>query len=487
MGNATYYWGGNNLKKGSQGYDVSQLQTFLKDQGYFKGNVDGIFGDVTDGALRAYQTAMGIGVDGEFGPTTAGKAGFKNYNTSVGAAEYTPLKFNSYSGTVVGKDANGNDITDIQARDDAYKALTGYQDPSWSNAEAYKTKREEYMSREPFSYDFNADALYQQYKDRYIQQGQMAMQDAMGQAAALTGGYGNSYAASVGNQAYQQSLQQLNDVIPELYKLAYDRYDQKGQDMLNALGLLEKDRDMYMEDWQRGYDKLADAYSLADSRHQTNASMYYANLANENAAITAQNEQAWKEVQWEDQQNDEAYNRAQEMVNDGGYKVVADSSGNPTIVDKSGNIVKTGQGITSSMIEKAKTFKSNDDLADWAYGLAASGAITEDEADQLIAENMDLNEKYIETTDEQGKVTKTASYSQMIENFDGWEMETDGGWNLLGIDKDASVRTPDNKTMTLKELKQKLVDEGMDASVAQKKIKALQQKLGISSNWLFGW
>lgn len=172
--------------------------------------------------------------------------------------------------------AAGDTSTDvaIPSSDDLYKSLMGYGDPSWSKAEEFDTKYKEYANRKPFSYDFNADALYQQYKDRYIQQGQMAMQDAMGQAAALTGGYGNSYAASVGNQAYQQSLQQLNDVIPELYKLAYDRYDQKGQDMLNELGLLEKDRDMYMEYWQTGYDKLYNDYQLAKEREAIEDSTY---------------------------------------------------------------------------------------------------------------------------------------------------------------------------------------------------------------------
>lgn len=102
-----------------------------------------------------------------------------------------------------------------------------------------------------FSYDFNADALYQQYKDKYIQQGKMAMQDTMGQAAAMTGGYGNSYAATVGNQAYQAQLNNLNDVIPELYQLAYDRYNQQGQNLLNQYSLysdaLDKDYGMWSD------------------------------------------------------------------------------------------------------------------------------------------------------------------------------------------------------------------------------------------------
>ena len=125
-----------------------------------------------------------------------------------------------------------------------------------------------YANRNKFSYDLNGDALYQQYKDKYIQQGKMAMQDTMGQAAALTGGYGNSYAASVGNQAYQAHLQNLNDIIPELYQLAYDRYNQEGQDMLNRYNLYANmdatDYSRYRDtvsDWTSQRDYLANMYN----------------------------------------------------------------------------------------------------------------------------------------------------------------------------------------------------------------------------------
>ncbi|MDY4490927.1 MAG: hypothetical protein SPE19_10450 [Candidatus Faecousia sp.] len=79
--------------------------------------------------------------------------------------------------------------------------------------------------RKPLQYDVNGDALYQQYKDRYIQMGRQAMQDTMGQAAALTGGYGNTYAQNAGQQAYGAYMQGLTDKIPELYQLALDKYD----------------------------------------------------------------------------------------------------------------------------------------------------------------------------------------------------------------------------------------------------------------------
>jgi len=68
------------------------------------------------------------------------------------------------------------------------------------------------------------------------------MQDVMGQAAAMTGGYGSSYAQTVGNQAYRGYLSELNNVIPELYQLAYDKYDREGQELYNQYGLLSDDR-----------------------------------------------------------------------------------------------------------------------------------------------------------------------------------------------------------------------------------------------------
>lgn len=80
-------------------------------------------------------------------------------------------------------------------------------------------------NRKPFAYNVNEDALYQQYKDRYTQMGKQAMRDTMGQAAALTGGYGNTYAQNAGQQAYGAYMQGLTDKIPELYQLALDKYD----------------------------------------------------------------------------------------------------------------------------------------------------------------------------------------------------------------------------------------------------------------------
>lgn len=121
--------------------------------------------------------------------------------------------------------------------------------------ESLKAALDRINNREKFTYDLNGDALYQQYKDQYINQGRMAMQDTMGQAATMTGGYGNSYAATVGNQAYQGYLQKLNDVVPELYNLALNKYNLEGQDLKDQYSLL---KDQYNTEYGQHRDKVGD-------------------------------------------------------------------------------------------------------------------------------------------------------------------------------------------------------------------------------------
>ncbi|MBQ8598612.1 MAG: hypothetical protein IJ411_00635 [Oscillospiraceae bacterium] len=137
-------------------------------------------------------------------------------------------------------------------------------------------------NRPKFSYDLNADALYNQYKDQYTQQGRLAMMDTMGQAAALTGGYGSSYGQNVGQQAYQGYLQGLNDIVPELYGRAYDRYSQEGQDMMNRYGMLGALRDeeygRYQDQMNQYWQNLNYLQSQADSAYERGYNDWYTNM-----------------------------------------------------------------------------------------------------------------------------------------------------------------------------------------------------------------
>ena len=89
----------------------------------------------------------------------------------------------------------------------------------------------------------------------------MASMDTMGQASAMTGGYGNSWAQNAGQQAYQGYLQQLNEVVPELYGMAYDRYQQEGQALLNQYGMVAAQDE---QDYGRYRDQVGDYFDQMD-------------------------------------------------------------------------------------------------------------------------------------------------------------------------------------------------------------------------------
>ena len=178
---------------------------------------------------------------------------YKEHYSDLGmptTGNYAQQNGSSGSSGSFGGGGSGYSVYDPYSDDrymEALNALKAAQSNLPIYANSYEDEiREVYdsiVNREKFTYDVNADALYNQYKDQYVSLGKLAMQDTMGQAAAMTGGYGNSYAASVGNQAYQSYLSQLNQVVPELYGMAYDRYRQEGQDLLNQYNMLGDMRD----------------------------------------------------------------------------------------------------------------------------------------------------------------------------------------------------------------------------------------------------
>ena len=62
-------------KYGSRGSEVRQIQTKLKNWGYYKGSVDGIYGPKTREAVKYFQRKNGLAVDGIVGKKTAAAMG----------------------------------------------------------------------------------------------------------------------------------------------------------------------------------------------------------------------------------------------------------------------------------------------------------------------------------------------------------------------------------------------------------------------------
>jgi len=67
---------------GSRGQEVIDIQTRLKKWGYYKGNVDGIYGYQTYQAVRQFQSKNGLKVDGIAGPQTLAALGLSTNQAS---------------------------------------------------------------------------------------------------------------------------------------------------------------------------------------------------------------------------------------------------------------------------------------------------------------------------------------------------------------------------------------------------------------------
>lgn len=266
-----------NLKNGSSGEEVKKLQTALINAGYDVGSsgADGIFGANTQAAVKKYQQDNGLAVDGIAGVNTQSALyGSTQTNTSANASTAAPAAAPTVKPTY-----------DPSTDADYLAALASLQStqanrPTWDNSidialsDAYNS----IVNRDKFEYDVNGDMLYQQYKRQYMDLGRTAMQDTMGQAAALTGGYGSTYGQSVGQQTYDAYLKQLNDVIPELYSQAYGQYQDEGDRLYQQYQMLgdsyDRQYSRYQSDMNAWADDMARAQTAVDTAYQQGA---YAN------------------------------------------------------------------------------------------------------------------------------------------------------------------------------------------------------------------
>ena len=159
-------------KYGSRGSEVTQIQTKLKRWGYYKGNIDGIYGSQTVEAVKYFQRKNNLAVDGIAGKNTLEAMGIFNSSSSgssssnssnlnllarviygeargepytgqvaVGAVVMNRIKSSSFPNTLSGvvyqsgafdavKDGQVNLTPDSTARKAAQDAMNGW-DPSY--------------------------------------------------------------------------------------------------------------------------------------------------------------------------------------------------------------------------------------------------------------------------------------------------------------------------------------------------------------------
>ncbi len=110
-----------------------------------------------------------------------------------------------------------------------------------------------------FSYDPDSDPLYTQYKKQYEAEGLKASEDIAGRAAALTGGYGNSYGGKIAADKRAEYGELSAHKAEELEEKAYKRH----KDNIDSLYAL--------------YDLMADEEKKEDDRKK--AALDFAVLA----------------------------------------------------------------------------------------------------------------------------------------------------------------------------------------------------------------
>lgn len=77
--------GAATYERGSSGELVSEMQSRLKEWGYYSGEVDGIFGSETEEAVKAFQRKNGLEADGRVGPATLTALGLPTGQQGEGA------------------------------------------------------------------------------------------------------------------------------------------------------------------------------------------------------------------------------------------------------------------------------------------------------------------------------------------------------------------------------------------------------------------
>ena len=129
--------------------------------------------------------------------------------------------------------------------------------------------------RPAFSYDPASDPVYNSYAQSYRRRGRLAMRDTMGQAAALTGGYGSSYAQSVGQQQYDSYLQSLGEALPELYGMAWQRYNAEGDALKTAWELASERSEVRRESEREAAEREAAAQKSTETARRGNYDRLY--------------------------------------------------------------------------------------------------------------------------------------------------------------------------------------------------------------------
>lgn len=315
----------------------------------------------------------------------AGKTDTSGGNNNSAGVTLSPSGYNSSGYSVAPYDPATN-----KAYQDAMNKLNqAYaNNPTYTPSYDAEIQRlyNEIVNRGKFNYDLLSDPLYQQYREQYVNQGNMAMMDAMGQAAALTGGYGSSYSQAVGQQQYNNYLNELNRMVPEFYDRAFGYWQAQGQDLYNQYGLVADMRDTeygrYRDDVADYWNRVNYLAGRADTYYNQGADNYW-------------NTQSMNQTNYWNEQNmafDDYWNRLNYELD--AYNATKKSS--------------SGSGGNSSDSE-ADTYLKGTDYTSWKNGLKNINVNVQGNTNASAAATRAARARYILQGVAEGKINETTA------------------------------------------------------------------------------
>lgn len=180
--------------------------------------------------------------------------------------------------------------------------------PVYNNqyAEQQQALLDAIINRPDFSWSKETDPQWSSYKKSYLREGDRATANALGQAAAASGGRPSTAAVTAATQAGDYYATQLNDIIPTLYKQAYDQY-------LNEYNMSLQDLNAVNNQEQLDYAKYLDQLGQYNTDRNFAYNQYLSDfdiLQNQLASLQGQDSVDYS--RWMDRVNLYEQNQAEE-------------------------------------------------------------------------------------------------------------------------------------------------------------------------------
>lgn len=383
--------------------------------------------------------------------------------------------------------------------------LSKIQSGKTSYSDQVRDMMDKIMNREKFSYDVDTDPLFQQALASAMNSGKQAMQDTIGQASALTGGYGSTYATSAGNQAYNSFIEDAYDNLPQYYEMSMKAYQMEGDEMYRQYSMLSTEDEkeynrnisaydatyqhrnqIYNEAYSQFRDSKTDAFATANlqlNEHGQRVNDAY-NLYN---ASSNQADKLYEReyTKWADEVN-LAYKQAEMLNSDWQNQANRDFQSSESEKNRVWQTTESekDRAWKTTEAEKERAFTASENAKNRAASRSGGSGGSGGSGEKLKSATENQMKKALDAYNNGGMAELNKYLNSVPDNYDKdsianyvgqygelpysqrtYTVIDDGGWNVgWGVDNNAKVKDQYGNEFTLKQLKEYDKDIALELS-----------------------